>query len=108
MKPRIIRVHQLKVGDRFTQIPAAWYGPGVVRESYGQRTLLPDEHYFNNFPLSRNGKKRVSGIWTVKFDNSNVVNPPGVIYVNPEEKVRLLARPNKGKLKKTVYTFGNF
>jgi len=99
MKSRIIRAYQLKIGDRFSEIPAAWYGPGVVTVSYGQRTLLPNESYFNGYPLSRDGKKRVAGTWCIKFDNRNVVNPPGVFYCSPEVKVRLLARSKSRKLK---------
>jgi hypothetical protein len=87
-KPRVIRIHQLKPGDRFSFIPAAWHGPGVVRESYGTRTLLPDAEWTRHMPKS--GKKRVDGTWCIKFDNKKVVNPPGVSYDHPETRVRLL------------------
>jgi hypothetical protein len=72
--PRIIKVHQLKLGDRFSQIPAAWYGPGVVIASYGHRFV---------------------GIWCIKFDNNKITNPPGVIYCLQDEKVRLLKKCRK-------------
>jgi len=90
-KPRVVRIHTLKPGDRFSFIPAAWHGPGVVTESYGTRVLLPlGIYYQDSYPLSRDGKHRVSGTWTIKFDNGKVVNPPGVTYDHPERKVRLL------------------
>ena len=88
--PRIVRVYQLKPGDRFSFIPAAWHGPGVVRESYGERILLADALW--NCHLPKSGKRRVSGTWCVKFDNDKVVNPPGLSYDHPETKVWLLAR----------------
>ena|ERR1035437_5336606 len=92
-KTRIIRVYQLKPGDRFSDIPAAWYGPGVVTESYGERTLFSSKWVWaHGYPLSRDGKHRVSGTWCIKFDNDKVVNPPGVFYCNPETKIRLLGR----------------
>jgi hypothetical protein len=89
-KSRIVRIHELKAGDRFTFIPAAWYGPGVVKESYGTRSLLGKVAVFNDFPLSRDRKNYVSGVWCIKFDNDKVVNPPGVDYSHPETRVRLL------------------
>lgn len=91
---RTIPVWKLKVGDRFSEIPAAWHGPGVVTESSGTRTLLQDASYNQELPLC--GKKRVAGCWTIKFNNNKVVNPPGVLYLHPETKVRLLSR--KGRL----------
>jgi len=78
---RVIKAHQLKPGDRFSFIPVAWYGPGVVTVSYGNRNYKPDQ---------------LGAIWTLKFDNSKVVNPPGVWYGNPDTKVRLLRR-KRGK-----------
>ena len=100
-KSRIIRTYQLKVGDRFSEIPAAWYGPGVVTVSCGTRSLLPlSAFYSNTYPLSRDRKHRVDGTWCIKFSNDKVVNPLGVFYCNPEVKVRLLNRPRKRKLVK--------
>lgn len=90
MVPRVIRAYQLKPGDRFSFIPAEWFGPGVVRESYGTREKCSNVHWLNNLPLV-NGK-RIDGTWTLKFDNSKVVNPPGLWYGHPETKVRLLKR----------------
>lgn len=99
-KSRVVRIHQLKPGDKFSFIPAAWHGPGVVTESYGDRVLMPtDIYYQNSYPLSRDGKHRVAGTWTIKFDNEKVVNPPGVTYDNPERKVRLLGR-KRGTIKR--------
>lgn len=86
---KTIRAYQLKVGDRFTYIPAQWFGVGVVTESYGTRILLPNEPIFDG-EVSRNRKHRVSGTWTIKFANDKVVNPPGIEYCNPETKFRLL------------------
>jgi len=90
MKPKIIRAWQLKVGDRFSEIPAAWHGPGTVTESYGRRVLYVEGPYLTHLP--KVGMRRVDGMWTIKFANIKVVNPPGVLYVHPETKVRLLAR----------------
>lgn len=89
-KSRVIRVHELKAGNRFTFIPAAWHGPGVVTESYGTRNLLGNLAIFRDYPLSRDRKNRVEGTWCIKFDNNKVVNPPGVEYLHPETPVRLL------------------
>ena len=86
--PRIIKVHQLKPGDRFSEIPAAWYGPGVVTESYGDRIDMGKDWTFS---------PRIHGTWCIKFDNDKVVNPPGVFYCNPDVKVRLLKRGRHGK-----------
>jgi len=94
-KSRVVRIHQLKPGDRFSFIPAAWHGPGVIRESYGTRTLLPDCGWTRDMPKA--GKKRVDGTWTIKFDNGKVVNPPGVSYDHPETRVMLLSRKS-GKI----------
>ncbi len=90
MKPRVVRIHQLKPGDRFSFIPAAWHGPGTVLQSYGTRTLHADASWLSHLPKC--GKKRVDGTWTIKFSNTKVVNPPGVSYDQPETRVRLLAR----------------
>ena len=68
---KLVRVDSLKPGDRFNFRPRAWFGPGVVRASYGGS----------------------GGIWTLKFD-APVVNPPGVWYGDPEQKVFLL-RPRR-------------
>ena len=67
MKRRRIRLSGLKVGDRFSFVPPAWHGSGVVIES------------------------RLSGeSWCVRFDNAKVINPPGVFYGKPETIVMLL------------------
>jgi hypothetical protein len=62
---------QLKPGNRFSFLPPAWHGPSIVRESHASGNL-----------------------WTLKFDNPKIVNPPGVWYGEPGTKVRLL---KKGK-----------
>jgi len=97
--PRIVRAYELKPGDRFTYIPAAWFGPRTVTQSYGDRVLLPnDAWYQNSYPLSKDGKHRVSGTWTLKFD-APVVNPPGVEYCHCETKFLLLKRGKRCRLK---------
>ncbi len=97
-KPRVVRIHQLKPGDRFSFIPAAWHGPGVVTQSYGTRTLLMDAPWTRHMPKA--DRKRVDGIWTIKFDNGKVVNPPGVSYDHPETRVMLLGRKRSGTIKR--------
>jgi len=62
-----IEVNKLRAGDRFSFIPAAWHGPSVVRES-----------------------RSSSSLWKLVFDNSQVVNPPGIWYGNPKTIVRVL------------------
>lgn len=62
-------IGKLKPGQRFSFIPAAWHGPAIVREVYGN----------------------MSG-WTLKFDNDRIVNPPGVYYCDGTEQVRILRR----------------
>jgi hypothetical protein len=59
----------LKKGDRFSERPAAWYGPGTVIASFAS-----------------------GDCWCIKFDNSKIVNPPGIIYVSPNATVRLLKK----------------
>ncbi len=96
---RIVRAYELKPGDRFSYIPAEWFGPGTVTESYGGRVLLPrDAFYSGSYPLSKDGRHRVDGTWTIKFD-APVVNPPGVEYCNPETKFRLLSRGKRCRIK---------
>ncbi len=87
--------YQLKPGDRFSEIPAAWHGPGVVTESRGTRTLFSNEFWTNHLPLSKDRRHRVDGTWRIEFNNDKVVNPPGVFYCNPEVRVRLLNRPSR-------------
>jgi hypothetical protein len=96
-KPRIIAAHQLKAGDRFSFIPDAWFGPGMITKSYGRRVLLADADWLRHLP--KYGKKRVEGLWTLYFDNDNVVNPPGVWYGHPETRVHLLRRGGKRGIK---------
>lgn len=59
--PKIVKVGELRKGDRFSFIPAAWHGPGVVREVYES-----------------------GDCWCLKFDNWQVINPPGVEYTKKE------------------------
>ena len=83
---RIVNIHTLKPGDRFSSIPAAWYGPGVVEQSYGNRFVQePYSIFVSDKPVTK-------GTWTIKFLNNNVVNPPGVLHCNPDTKVRLLGQ----------------
>lgn len=95
---RIVRAYELKPGDRFTYIPAAWFGPGTVTQSYGERSLLPDADWLRHYPLAKDGKHRVHGTWTLKFD-APVVNPPGVEYCCPETKFLLLKRGKRCRIK---------
>lgn len=50
--------------------------------------------------MPKAGRKRVDGIWTIKFDNGKVVNPPGVSYDHPETRVMLLGRKRSGTIKR--------
>jgi hypothetical protein len=87
---KVIKAHRLRRGDRFSFIPAEWYGPGVVRDSYGMRRV-------NCSPLAELIGEKVSGTWTLKFDNAKVINPPGVWYGHPDTKVRLLKRVKRAR-----------
>lgn len=69
-----VKVKNLKKGDRFSFIPAAWYGPGKIR-----RSGLSDPH------------------WRLEFDNAKVVNPPGLWYGDPSTVVMRLGRGRKKK-----------
>lgn len=62
-----MQICKLKPGDRFSEIPAAWHGPGLVTESYPS-----------------------GDIWCIKFQNNKIINPPGVIYAKRESSIRLL------------------
>ena len=59
--PTRVKVSDLRKGDRFSFIPAAWHGPGVVRE------------------VSHSGD-----CWCLKFSNWQIINPPGVEYTAKE------------------------
>lgn len=78
---KTVEVCKLKPGDRFSFIPAEWFGPSVVRKSYKSGNL-------SNFSIG-------VSIWTIKFANWKLVNPPGVWYGDSDTKVRLL--PPLGK-----------
>lgn len=64
-----LKLKQLRRGMRFSFIPASWHGPSVVRESY-----------------------KSGDCWCVIYDNANVVNPPGRVYGDPDERVRILKK----------------
>jgi hypothetical protein len=64
---KVITAKELKHGNRFSFIPVAWHGPSVVCSSYPS-----------------------GDTWTLKYDNPKIINPPGVSYVKPDAKVRLL------------------
>lgn len=64
----MIKIKNLKKGDRFIFVPRAWFGPGVVTQSY-----------------------KSGSIWCLKFD-APVVNPPGVFYTEPDFYVRKLRK----------------
>lgn len=93
---RVIQAYQLRPGDKFEEMPRAWYGPGVVRKVYtrydkGVPYITPPS---KNIPSWANPQK-----WNptlcITFNNDNVVNPPGLLYERPEMKVRLLKRNGK-------------
>ena len=65
----------------------------MVIESYGNRVLLGKQNWYGaDYILSRDKKNYVTGTWCIKFNNDNVVNPPGVFYCHPETKIRLLKK----------------
>lgn len=67
---RNIPVSKLKVGDTFSEIPEAWHGRSVVTQIY------------------KSGPGYFREVYCVKFDNKKVINPPGVLYVEGDTKVR--------------------
>jgi hypothetical protein len=84
---KVIKLSQLRVGQRFSFIPSDWFGPArlsdkIRRDEYDVR--------YNPFRMVRRVK------YDIKFD-ANVVNPPGVIYgISGDTKVRLLSsKPRK-------------
>ena len=62
-----IQAGKLRKGMRFSSIPSEWHGSSIVRE------VRPSGHLIY-----------------VKFDNDKIVNCPGILYLEPTEKVRLL------------------
>jgi hypothetical protein len=67
---KVVKLSQLRVGQRFSFIPSDWFGPArlsdkIRRDEYDVR--------YNPFRMVRRVK------YDIKFD-ANVVNPPGVIY----------------------------
>lgn len=79
----ITTIAKLKVGQRFSWIPAEWYGP--ARLTYkSERRLDAYDGWKHRY------------VYDLKYD-AKVVNPPGVSYGVPAEtKVRLL-KPLKRK-----------
>lgn len=72
-QPHTKLVQDLRVGDRFSWIPDAWYGPC---------RLISITKYCGYEATNR---------WNLRFD-AKVVNPPGVIYgVKGATRVRMLA-----------------
>jgi hypothetical protein len=61
MAARIVKISDLKPGDRFSFIPAAWHGPRVCRE------------------VSDSGH-----CWHLTFENWQIINPPGSEYTKKE------------------------
>ncbi len=73
---KTIPLSKLRIGQRFSWIPRAWYGPGRLTH----KTRRAEFSY-----------GRVVTLYDVKFDAA-VVNPPGVVYGVPATtRVRLLA-----------------
>jgi hypothetical protein len=73
-KSRRIQVSKLRPGMRFNFIPAAWHGVAQVLDMRDSGHLV-----------------------RVEFANDQIVNPPGVSYRNPLERVRVYPkRKNKG------------
>lgn len=67
-----IAIKDLQVGQRFSWIPAHWYGPALLTSKRAQ--------------VYDGGEK-----WDLKYD-VKVVNPPGIDYgVDGNIRVRLLA-----------------
>lgn len=70
--PKTKQVSDLQVGDRFSWIPAEWYGPCRL---ISKRQMNGDG----------------SDLWDLKFE-AKVVNPPGVVYgMKGTTRVRMLA-----------------
>ena len=96
--PRIIQAYQLRPGDKFEEIPRAWHGPGVVIEVYTRfkdgapYIVTPDK---KPLPSWCSTPSKWNPTLTLKFNNDKVINPPGVLYCAPEQKVRLLRRNGK-------------
>lgn len=65
-------IAKLQIGQRFSFIPAEWYGPAKLTVKYP----------YNDYDSPNS--------FTIKFDAA-VINPPGVIYGIPgKTRVRLL------------------
>ena len=89
MAARVVRISTLRPGDRFSEIPAAWHGPGVVIQS------------------SESG----SETWYIKFQNFKVVNPPGTLYAQRETSkglARLFKRLGCYRKEERVRLLGRF
>ena len=74
---RVTTLSKLRVGQRFSWIPAEWYGPGKLTVKW----------------------RNYDGTLDIKFDAA-VVNPPGVCYgLDPKTKVRIL-KPKKARTRR--------
>ena len=81
---RVIKISQLRIGQRFSFIPSDWFGPGRLTHKFRR-----DEVDLVNWKLVTRIK------YDIKFD-ANVVNPPGVIYgISGNTKVRLLSKKSQ-------------
>jgi hypothetical protein len=84
---KVIKLSQLRVGQRFSFIPSDWFGPARLTDK-----IRRDESDFIGWQCKF--VRRIK--YDIKFD-ANVVNPPGVIYgISGDIKVRLLSpKPRK-------------
>lgn len=80
---KVIKISQLRIGQRFSFIPSDWFGPARLTEKTRR-----DEIDFVGWQWKM--VRRIK--YDIKFD-ANVVNPPGVIYgISGDTKVRLLSK----------------
>ncbi len=80
---KVIRISKLRIGQRFSWIPAAWFGPAKLTE----KTRRVERDF--------DGERIVTRVlFDIIFDAA-VVNPPGREYGVPATtRVRLLKPPN--------------
>lgn len=79
-----IPISKLRIGQRFTFIPAEWYGPCrlLYKRKYEDGTWVPEDSY-----------KFIPAVYyDIKFA-CKCVNPPGVVYgIEAGTRVRLLSK----------------
>lgn len=81
---KTITISRLRVGQRFSQIPAQWYGPAK---------LISKQRRIEYIWVGQWGHRQLKlCVYDLVFD-AGVVNPPGIEYGVPgKTRVRLLKR----------------